>query len=84
MSVYKASEGIAQRETLPVYCIYKKQKEIEAMSRQLKTSTEIFINQTKEWLQLIHELNSACNELGDVENALEIIHQDIKQICTKK
>jgi len=76
----KAAEGISHRETLPVYNIYMKQKEIELLSKQLRASTETFISQTDHWIQLINELNNACHELGDVEHALEVIHQEIQDI----
>lgn len=84
ITLAKTAEGITYRETLPVYQIYKKQKDIEILSKQLRASTEVFMTQTNEWLQLIHELNNACNELGDVENALEMIYQDVKDICHKR
>jgi len=76
----KAAEGISNRETLNVYNIYKKQKEIEVLNKQLRASTDTFISQTNQWIQLINEINNACNELGDVENALEVIHRDIQNI----
>lgn len=80
LSLSKAAEGISQRETKPVYNIYKKQKEIEILSKQLRASTETFISQTNQWLQMINELNNALNELGDVEHALQVIYQDIQDI----
>ena len=74
------AEQIAKRETTPVYHLYKKQKEIEVKGKQLNALTEIFFNQSNQWIQLIDEVNDACKELGDVENALELIQQDIDVI----
>lgn len=79
-SLSKAVEGISHRETKSVYSIYKKQKEIEILCKQLRASTETFIFQTTQWLQTINELNNALNELGDVEHALQVIYHDIQDI----
>ncbi|KAI9317053.1 general control of amino acid synthesis-like protein [Dichotomocladium elegans] len=62
--------------------IFARQKELEQESRRLATQTAKYAKQTKQWLTLVDEFNTALKELGDVRNWAEVMEHDMRTIMT--
>ncbi|KAJ3220364.1 hypothetical protein HDU67_000031 [Dinochytrium kinnereticum] len=59
---------------------FQNQKDIEAEAKKLQNSAARYQKQTKQWLALVNQLNSALKELGDTENWGRAIERDIREI----
>ncbi|KAI8147559.1 biogenesis of lysosome-related organelles complex-1 subunit 1 [Fennellomyces sp. T-0311] len=62
--------------------VFVRQKDLEQASRKLSTQTTKYTKQTKQWLTLVDEFNTALKELGDVKNWAGVMENDMKTIMT--
>ncbi|KAI7858142.1 biogenesis of lysosome-related organelles complex-1 subunit 1 [Circinella umbellata] len=62
--------------------VFVRQKELEQASRKLSTQTTKYTKQTKQWLTLVDEFNTALKELGDVKNWATVMENDMRTIMS--
>ncbi|KAJ8662508.1 hypothetical protein O0I10_001468 [Lichtheimia ornata] len=60
--------------------VFTRQKELESESRKLANQTAKYTKQTKQWLSLVDDFNTALKELGDVRNWAETMEHDMRTI----
>ncbi|KAI8848953.1 GCN5-like protein 1-domain-containing protein [Chytridium lagenaria] len=74
------TDALTETLNIRVAQAFQNQKDIEAEAKKLQSSAARYQKQTKQWLSLVNQLNSALKELGDAENWGKAIERDIKEI----
>ncbi|KAI9257370.1 GCN5-like 1 [Phascolomyces articulosus] len=62
--------------------VFVRQKELEQASRKLSTQTTKYAKQTKQWLTLVDEFNTALKELGDIKNWATVMENDMRTVMS--
>ncbi|KAF7722749.1 Bioproteinsis of lysosome- organelles complex 1 subunit 1 [Apophysomyces ossiformis] len=62
--------------------VITRQKVLEQELRGLVDQTARYTRQTKQWLSLVDNFNSALKEIGDIENWATVMEHDMRTIMS--
>lgn len=60
--------------------LYTNQKQIEQQSKSLIAQTNELQKNIQQWQDGVEKLSSACKELGDVNNWVQVMENDLRKI----
>jgi hypothetical protein len=79
-SASNATNILAAHLCRDVSIAFQNQKELNSKTKALKVSLDVYSAQTREWLKLFNEFNTALKELGDIENWSEVVLEQVEEI----